>query len=234
MKGFYKIWTNSNNIYNKCKCCTILSSFVVWVSVFCAMLFPIFGIGLSFFAMCFLCVGLKKNVVDCVQKKQIKVESVFNYFKNSITCFCLKICSLLLTMLWSLLFVIPGIIAALNYSFAPYVFCENTNMGTLECLEQSKKMVYGRRSELFLIYLTEFLLIVFFLLFFSCLIIILEFILTIPLWIKIIIPLFISIVLFLVFVQPYFEILVASMYIDAKNAEKKTSKQKSVKSVSKV
>ncbi|MBO5884757.1 MAG: hypothetical protein J6Q51_03075 [Clostridia bacterium] len=234
MKGFYKIWTNSNDIYNRCKCCTILSSFVVWVTIFCLMLFPVFGIGLSFFAMCFLCIGFKKNVLDCVQKKQVKVEAVFNYFKNSLTCFCLKICSLLLTVLWSLLLIIPGIVAALNYSFAPYIFSENPNMGTIECLEASKKMVYGRRSELFLIYLTEFLLIVFFLLFFSCLVIILEYILIIPLWLKILIPVSISVILFLIFVRPYFEVLLANMYIDVKNLEKKTSKQKSVKSVSKV
>lgn len=234
MKSFYKIWTNSNDIYNKCKCCTMLSSFIVWVTIFFAMLFPVFGLGLAFFAMCFLCIGFKKNVLDCVQGKQIKVEDVFNYFKKSLTCFCLKVCSLFLVFLWSLLLIIPGIVAGLNYSFAPFIFAENSNIGAIECLDQSKKMVYGKRGELFLIFLTEFLLIVFFVLFFSCLLIILEFLIIIPLWLKILIPIFITTVIFLIFVQPYFEILIANMYIDAKNAEKKISKQKSAKSVSKV
>ena len=125
-------------------------------------------------------------------------------------------------------------ILAIAFTQYPKIFAENSNIGAIECLDQSKKMVYGKRGELFLIFLTEFLLIVFFVLFFSCLLIILEFLIIIPLWLKILIPIFITTVIFLIFVQPYFEILIANMYIDAKNAEKKISKQKSAKSVSKV
>lgn len=233
MRSFYKVWTSSNNIYNNCKCCTMLSSFVVWSSIIFALFFPVFGIGLAFFVMSFLCVGLKKNVLDCVENKQVVVENVFNYYKQAITCFCLKVCSTFLVMLWSLLLIVPGIIAGLNYSFAPYIFSENVNLKTLECLDLSKKLVYGRRVELFLIYITEFLLIVMFTLFFCSLLIILNFIVNIPLWIKIVVPIIIAIVIFLIFIQPYFEILIANLYVDAKNSGKKAVRQKSVKTASK-
>ena len=159
-KNNYTIWGQTNNIYNLCKSCTLLSSFVVWACVFALMLFPVFGLGLSFFAMCFLCIGFKKNVLDCLQKKPIKVESVFNYFKYSISAFCLKVCSLVLIILWSLLLIVPGIIACLNYSFAPYIFINDPKIGTIECLERSKKLTYGYRSDIFLVYLFAILILI--------------------------------------------------------------------------
>ena len=125
------------------------------------------------------------------------------------------------------------LVAALNYSFAPYILTEDTSLGTLECLDLSKKLVYGKRAELFLIYLTEFLMIVLFLLFFACQMIILNFVIVMPIWLKILVPIAITMILFLIFVQPYFEIIIANMYLDAKNTEKKSTKQKSAKSVSK-
>ena len=118
MRKKENIWIKTNKIYDKCKGCTLLSSFVMWATIFIALLFPIFGFGLAFFVMCFLCVGFKKNVLDCLDGKTVKIENVFSYYKNCIICFCIKICTLLQIFLWSLLLIIPGIITGLNLSFA--------------------------------------------------------------------------------------------------------------------
>lgn len=53
--------------------------------------------------------------------------------------------------LWSLLFIIPGIIAAYRYRMAVYLMLDHPEMGILECLDQSKEMMYGHKLQLFVL-----------------------------------------------------------------------------------
>lgn len=53
--------------------------------------------------------------------------------------------------LWSLLFVVPGIIAAYRYSFALYNLYENPGIGVMEALEMSKRQTLGYKSQLFML-----------------------------------------------------------------------------------
>ena len=53
------------------------------------------------------------------------------------------------TYLWSLLFVIPGIVAGLRYSMAFYVLAENPQMTAREALRESKRLTKGHVMELF-------------------------------------------------------------------------------------
>ncbi|WP_313132211.1 DUF975 family protein [Anaerocolumna sp.] len=55
----------------------------------------------------------------------------------------------LYTLLWSLLFVIPGIIASLSYAMAPYIMANDPYMNIQEALQQSKDMMYGNKWRLF-------------------------------------------------------------------------------------
>lgn len=60
------------------------------------------------------------------------------------------------TFLWSLLFVIPGIIASYRYRFALYNLYENPGIGIMEALEMSKQQTVGYKSQLFVLDLTYF------------------------------------------------------------------------------
>ena len=51
--------------------------------------------------------------------------------------------------LWSLLFIIPGIIAAYRYRQAIYILIDNPDMGPNACITASKKMMKGHKWELF-------------------------------------------------------------------------------------
>lgn len=53
--------------------------------------------------------------------------------------------------LWSLLFVIPGIVYHYSSYFAFQLMCENPNLKPTEALKLSKKMVAGNRGELFVL-----------------------------------------------------------------------------------
>ncbi len=55
----------------------------------------------------------------------------------------------LFTALWSLLLIVPGIIKSLSYSMSFYILAENKGMPALECIQRSKEMTQGHKTELF-------------------------------------------------------------------------------------
>lgn len=56
---------------------------------------------------------------------------------------------ILYTLFWTLLFVIPGIIASLSYAMAPYILEENPSMGIQEAIGHSKDMMSGNKWRFF-------------------------------------------------------------------------------------
>ena len=57
-------------------------------------------------------------------------------------------------MLWSCLFIIPGIIAAFRYSMAFYILADNPEMSGMDALNKSKEMMKGHKWEFFLLQLS--------------------------------------------------------------------------------
>lgn len=63
--------------------------------------------------------------------------------------------------LWSMLFLVPGVVAAYRYRFALYNLYENPGVGVMEALDMSKRQTLGYKGQLFLLdlsYLGWFLL----------------------------------------------------------------------------
>lgn len=58
----------------------------------------------------------------------------------------------IIVLAFSVLLVIPGIIKALEFSLAVYLFQQDKQRSSIEILEQSRKMMKGHRRELILIY----------------------------------------------------------------------------------
>lgn len=53
--------------------------------------------------------------------------------------------------LWSLLFVVPGIIKAYEYSMVPYILAENPNISSERAFELSRKMTKGEKWKIFVL-----------------------------------------------------------------------------------
>ena len=54
-----------------------------------------------------------------------------------------------LVALWSLLLIVPGIIAAYRYSMANYLLLTRPELGIMDCIRESKRLTKGRKAELF-------------------------------------------------------------------------------------
>ncbi|MCF0242462.1 MAG: DUF975 family protein [Treponema sp.] len=62
----------------------------------------------------------------------------------------------LFASLWSLLFIVPGIIKSISYSMVPYILMDQPNVDVTEAIKLSMKMTDGHKKELFKVYLSCF------------------------------------------------------------------------------
>ena len=56
--------------------------------------------------------------------------------------------------LWSLLLIVPGVIAAMRYAMAPYLIAEDDNLTAWQAIEKSKSLMQGKKSTLLLLLLS--------------------------------------------------------------------------------
>lgn len=57
----------------------------------------------------------------------------------------------LFQFLWSLLFIIPGIIKHYSYRFVPYILAENPDLSAREIIDESRRMMNGHKWEAFIL-----------------------------------------------------------------------------------
>lgn len=83
--------------------------------------------------------------------QELQVNQLFSQFHRFGDGFCLAFLEGLYTLLWSLLFIIPGIVASYRYAMAPFIMTENPGMTASEAIRASKAMMNGHKAELFLL-----------------------------------------------------------------------------------
>ncbi len=93
--------------------------------------------------------GYAKYNLDLIDGKPVRVEFLFSQFERIGDGFVMRLLITVYILLWSLLFVIPGIIATYSYALAPYILYENPGMKPNEAIRRSKEMMKGRKWRLF-------------------------------------------------------------------------------------
>jgi uncharacterized membrane protein len=84
-----------------------------------------------------------------------KIEDVFFTFRyDYVRVVITELLRALYIFLWSLLFIIPGIVKTYAYSMTHYVLCENPNLSPKEALRMSEDMMRGRKMECFVLSLS--------------------------------------------------------------------------------
>ncbi len=90
--------------------------------------------------------------------KEIEVGQIFEGFNDFGRSLLAYILMVIFILLWSLLLLIPGIIAAISYSMTFYILAENPSITANEAIDMSKKMMYGYKMKMFGLSLMFFLL----------------------------------------------------------------------------
>ena len=86
-----------------------------------------------------------------LRREEMPYESLFDAFPFAGKVILLSIVEGVFIFLWSMLFVIPGIIAAYRYSFAMMNLCDDPGIGVMEALRRSKQQTDGNKGTLFLL-----------------------------------------------------------------------------------
>lgn len=89
-----------------------------------------------------------------LRREKMPYESLFDAFPFAGKVILLSIVEGVFIFLWSMLFVIPGIIVAYRYSFAMLNLCENPELGVMEALNLSKRQTNGYKWQLFVLQLS--------------------------------------------------------------------------------
>ena len=83
-----------------------------------------------------------------------EAKDSFSGFDDFFSAFKVTFLVGLFTFLWSLLFIIPGIIKGISYSMSMYILAENKGKSAMECINESKAMTEGHKMELFVLALS--------------------------------------------------------------------------------
>lgn len=83
-----------------------------------------------------------------------QIGDLFTCFGRFLDAILLRLLIFVFTLLWSLLFVIPGIVAGYSYAMAPYIMAEDPECTPMEAIRRSKSLMDGHKMELFILELS--------------------------------------------------------------------------------
>lgn len=143
---------NIQNIINEIRNYIANVSPIVWItSVMAAMVIAIASILITIFVVNPLSVGcIRWYIKNRIEKPELG-EAVYPFKKGYLNTVKIMFCKNLFIALWSLLFIIPGIIKAYEYRMVPYLLAENPEMSMSEAFYLSKKLMDGNKFDTFVL-----------------------------------------------------------------------------------
>lgn len=98
--------------------------------------------------------GVYAYFLYIVRGEQAEIGAMFSGFQKFGPTLVLYLLQVVFVLLWSLLLIVPGIIAAFRYSLAFFIMHDNPGIGAMEALRQSSEMMKGYKGKLFMLYLS--------------------------------------------------------------------------------
>ena len=114
---------------------------IIIASLFAAVIYFVLG--------SFIGVGYAKFNLNLVDKKNAAFETLFEYFTLWKTTTIARLLRALYVFLWSLLFIIPGIVAGFSYAMTDYILAEDPELTVDEAISQSKSIMMGNKWRFF-------------------------------------------------------------------------------------
>ena len=114
---------------------------IIIASLFAAVIYFVLG--------SFIGVGYAKFNLNLVDKKNAAFETLFEYFSHWKTTTIARLLRALYVFLWSLLFIIPGIVAGFSYAMTDYILAEDPELTADEAISQSKSIMIGNKWRFF-------------------------------------------------------------------------------------
>jgi uncharacterized membrane protein len=134
----------------------ILAGFLFWLISGIPGAIPYIGWIIALVVGGPLTLGMVRYFIKWKREENPTIETLFDGFKEFTPSLVLYLLTILFTVLWMLLFFVPGIIAAYRYSQAFYIMNDNPGLPAMEAINRSKEMMMGYKGKLFLLHLSFF------------------------------------------------------------------------------
>lgn len=96
-----------------------------------------------------LSVGYAGYALNVARNVPAGFGDLFDAFSILLKVLWLQILESIFIALWSMLFIIPGIVAAYRYSMAVFILLDDPDKGAMQCIRESKEMTRGYKGKLF-------------------------------------------------------------------------------------
>ncbi len=100
--------------------------------------------------------GYSVFILNIFRNKEVDYAQIFCGFERILKTMGLYLYICLFVFLWSLLFVIPGIIAAIRYSQSFFILADYPDMPVPEIVNESKRMMRNNKGKYFCLVLSFF------------------------------------------------------------------------------
>ena len=100
--------------------------------------------------------GYAKFNLALIDHKDAQVSDLFSQFHRFGDGFLLSLLTAIFVTLWTLLLIIPGIIAGYSYAMAPYILYEHPGLRPMDAIKASKELMRGNKWRLFCLELSFF------------------------------------------------------------------------------
>ena len=130
---------------------TLIIGAITSAATFLANLIPGVGLVVSIIVTPAFALSTIRIYLFVVRGGIPEIKDSFSGFDDFFSAFKVTLLVGLYTFLWSLLFIIPGIVKGYSYSMAMYVLADNKGKSAKECIAESKAMTEGHKMELFVL-----------------------------------------------------------------------------------
>lgn len=99
----------------------------------------------------FMEIGLIRYMVNFIKDKETNFEILFSKFKDWKQVIITYLHQFAFIFLWTLLFIVPGIIKGYAYALVAYIIADDPTISSKDALKLSEEMMKGHKGELFVL-----------------------------------------------------------------------------------
>lgn len=130
---------------------TLIVGAVAFVAGILASCIPIAGYAVTIIVTPALSLSLVRVYLMVIRGLKPDAKDAFSGFDDFFSAFKVTFLVGLYTFLWSLLFIIPGIVKSYSYSMSLFILADNKGKSARECIKESMAMTDGHKMELFVL-----------------------------------------------------------------------------------
>ena len=107
--------------------------------------------GILWFLLPVISAGYMSYCMKMTRDQSGNYKDILNGFTIFLKAILITIVMSIFIFLWSMLLIVPGIVASYRYRQALYILLDDPDKGIMQCIRESKRLMRGNKLDLFLL-----------------------------------------------------------------------------------